>query len=75
MKTLFLLAASLCFSPFLAGQNASPPPTAEAIALHAFFEAEWNYEMEQNPTRASSLGDRRWNDRWGDNSQEAIPEK
>ncbi len=72
MKTPFLLAASLCFSPFLTGQSAPPPPTAEAKALHAFFEAEWDYEMEQNPTRASSLGDRRWNDRWGDNSLEAF---
>ncbi|MEY2489334.1 MAG: hypothetical protein QOC70_1276 [Verrucomicrobiota bacterium] len=40
--------------------------------LNDFFESEWNYEMEQNPTRASSLGDRRWNDRWGDRSLEAI---
>jgi uncharacterized protein (DUF885 family) len=41
-------------------------------ALSSFFEAEWNYEMEQNPTRASSLGDRRWNDRWPDRSLDAI---
>ena len=41
-------------------------------ALHEFFEAEWNYEMEQNPGWASSLGDRRWNDRWADQSLEAI---
>src|SRR5947207_11540405 len=41
-------------------------------ALNEFFEAEWNYEMEQSPTRASSMGDRRWNDRWGDQSLEAI---
>ena len=74
MKTLFFLAASLCFSPFLAGQNA-PPPTPEGKALHAFFEAEWDYEMEQSPTRASSLGDRRWNDRWGDNSPDAIRQR
>jgi uncharacterized protein (DUF885 family) len=43
--------------------------------LNDFFESEWNYEMEQNPTRASSLGDRRWNDRWGDRSLEAIQKR
>ena len=41
-------------------------------ALNEFFEAEWNYEMEQSPVRASFMGDRRWNDRWGDQSLEAI---
>jgi uncharacterized protein (DUF885 family) len=40
--------------------------------LNEFFEAEWNYEMEQSPARASSMGDRRWNDHWGDQSLEAI---
>ncbi len=40
--------------------------------LNAFFEAEWNYTLEQNPTMASSLGDRRWNDRWPDRSLDAI---
>jgi len=40
--------------------------------LNEFFEAEWNYDMEQSPARASSMGDRRWNDRWGDQSLEAI---
>ena len=41
-------------------------------ALNDFFEVEWNYEMEQSPVRASFMGDRRWNDRWGDQSLEAI---
>ena len=40
--------------------------------LHDFFEAEWNYDMEQSPARASAMGDRRWNDRWGDQSLDAI---
>jgi uncharacterized protein (DUF885 family) len=41
-------------------------------ALNDFFEAEWNYQMEQSPVRASFMGDRRWNDRWGDQTLEAI---
>src|SRR5437588_825611 len=44
-------------------------------ALNEFFESEWNYEMEQSPVRASSMGDRRWNDRWGDQSLEAIQKR
>jgi uncharacterized protein (DUF885 family) len=41
-------------------------------ALHALFDAEWDYQMEQDPVRASLLGDRRWNDRWRDVSLDAI---
>src|SRR5688572_15942033 len=51
---------------------ADPKETEAGKALNAFFEAEWEYEMEQSPVRASFMGDRRWNDRWGDSSLEAI---
>ncbi|MFL6588596.1 MAG: DUF885 domain-containing protein [Chthoniobacterales bacterium] len=56
-----------------------PPALAEnknaGKALNDFFEAEWNYEMEQSPASASSMGDRRWNDRWADQSLEAIAKR
>jgi len=41
-------------------------------ALHDLFDRDWEYQMEQNPLWASSLGDRRWNDKWPDESLPAI---
>ncbi|MEE8201934.1 MAG: DUF885 domain-containing protein [Candidatus Acidoferrales bacterium] len=42
-----------------------------AAQLHALFEEEWEYFLEENPEVASLLGDRRWNERWSDMSLEA----
>ena len=43
-----------------------------AKALHELFAAEWDFQLEQYPTWASRLGDRRWNNRWEDRSLAAI---
>ena len=52
---------------------AAQTPASDAThSLHALFDREWDYQMQQHPTRASSLGDRRWNDRWADDSLTAI---
>jgi uncharacterized protein (DUF885 family) len=44
-------------------------------ALHELFASEWDYQLEQYPTWASRLGDRRWNERWGDESLDAIDKR
>jgi len=57
--------------PAAQGQS-KPRGNAATRALHQLFEAEWEYTMQQYPTWASTLGDRRWNDRWEDVSLAAI---
>ncbi|MGE5322235.1 MAG: DUF885 domain-containing protein [Actinomycetota bacterium] len=54
------------------GQSPSPARSAAAKSLHALFDAEWDYRMQQFPEQASELGDRRWNDRWSDESLDAY---
>jgi len=49
---------------------AEAAPTA-AERLHQLFDAEWERGLRENPTWASYLGDRRFDDRWPDLSPEA----
>ena len=71
LTNLFILSIAIALLSASHSADAQGKNTA-GKALNDFFESEWNYEMEQNPIQASSLGDRRWNDRWGDRSLEAI---
>lgn len=54
------------------GQSRTSTRSATTKALHALFDAEWDYRMQQFPEQASELGDRRWNDRWTDESLDAY---
>ena len=40
--------------------------------FHALLDEHWEWQLRENPVRASRLGDRRWNDQWTDNSLKAI---
>ncbi|HEX3559266.1 MAG TPA: DUF885 domain-containing protein [Pyrinomonadaceae bacterium] len=74
---LSLLLLAILFQATPAGaQN----PTGNNMAnddaatreLHKLFDDEWEWTMRENPTFASTLGDRRYNDRWEDASLESI---
>jgi prolyl oligopeptidase len=64
-----LLSGILLIAPLVAAQS---PPNDPSAQLHALFKEEWEYTLRENPTFASTLGDRRYNDRWPDLSLAAI---
>lgn len=71
-KSLFssiLLILLILSSSFINAQNADNDATKQLFAL---FDTEWEWRMKESPTEASSLGDRRYNDRWEDVSLAAI---
>ncbi|MBI3299974.1 MAG: DUF885 domain-containing protein [Elusimicrobia bacterium] len=45
---------------------------SEGERLHALFSREWEYAMRESPLWASTLGDRRYNDRWDDRGLAAL---
>lgn len=67
MKRFFLCALALLLCPKARGD--------EPAKLRAALAAEWDYTMQEFPTWASELGDRRWNDRWPDVSLAAVAKR
>ena len=52
--------------------SAQAPSNEAGRRLHALFDREWEWELAESPLTASSLGDKRWNDRWDDLSVAAL---
>ena len=71
-----MLSSFRCFAIalglLLLANSAFAQNSASTKSLHDLFDREWEYDLQQSPTRASRLGDRRWNDRWDDVSLAAI---
>lgn len=67
----FVLVLSF-YSMMLAQRSNDSEPTKQ---LYALFDSEWEYNLRENPTFASYLGDKRYNDKWGDNSLAAIEKR
>jgi uncharacterized protein (DUF885 family) len=63
---LFLTLLSATFAQTAAKRSTPAKKVDAGITLHALFDSEWEYGLEQNPLFASTLGDRRWNDQLGD---------
>jgi uncharacterized protein (DUF885 family) len=66
-----MLAVALVFAA-ASPVSAQARQTDEGKRLHAFFAEEWERGLRENPESASFEGDLRYNDRWSDNSLEAI---
>jgi prolyl oligopeptidase len=62
-------ASIIVFSLFFIGLTAYAGPAEDFQAL---LDEAWEWQLAENPVRASRLGDRRFNDQWTDLSLEAI---
>ncbi len=64
-----------------ASASTTPPPPPDPLAatldarrqqLQALIADEWEHTMRRSPEWASMLGDKRYNDKWSDRSEQAI---
>src|SRR5580693_5270438 len=66
---IFLATVSYCVQ---AQKPATQSVEARIAAQNALFEESWQTSLKLNPTRATAVGDYRYNDQLGDDSLAAI---
>ena len=59
-------------APPVPGAHPAPSLAARRQQLRDLVAEQWEYTMRTNPEWASTLGDKRYNDRWSDRSEKAI---
>ncbi|HME92405.1 MAG TPA: DUF885 family protein, partial [Myxococcaceae bacterium] len=73
-RSVLITAALLAGLSPSTGRSASPQPQAqdEDKKLQQLLDTEWEFRLRDEPTFATRIGDRRYNDRWPDHSLEAY---
>ena len=72
----FMLLAILATAfSIVHAQNQTSVQNPATVRLYALFDEEWELSLKENPTFASFLGDKRYNDRWSDQSLQAIEKR
>jgi len=66
------IALSLCVCCSLSSAQSPSPLESRRKALNDLLAEQWEYKLRTSPLFASFLGDKRWNDKLDDFSQEAI---
>ena len=69
---VFFILVVVCTLGFAQNKSKNSEATKQ---LYALFDAEWERGLRNNPTFASSQGDRRYNTEWTDNSLAAIEKR
>src|SRR5688572_20323041 len=70
-KTAFVLALAFAF-PGVVQPSGLPSGGRDTEALRQLFADEWEYELREDPEGATSVGDRRYDDRLTDRSEAAF---
>ena len=71
-KRIYLIAFVLMFCGVRSRAQTVSTVEARRKALNDLLAEQWEYQLRTSPINASFLGDKRWNDRLDDLSQEAI---